>query len=269
MIRLALSAIRPWLVALLTLVLCATAATSVAFAAPQFPTQNNTRVIDEAGILSDAVERDLDLKLKGLEDATTDQVVVVTVKDLQGYAIEDYTYQLGRAWGIGQKGQVQASNGETYKNNGIVLLVAPNDRKVRIEVGYGLEPVMTDALSSIIIRNVILPEFKAGDYEAGVTKGADAIVEQLAMDRQVAVQKAQAAATQNIESGSSNGGGFPMIIIIVILFILFLFSPGWLKWFILGQLLSGGRGGGWSGGGGGGFSGGGGSFGGGGSSGSW
>lgn len=265
---------RPWLVALLTLVF--SAMTVQAIAEPQFPAQNNTHVVDDANILSEAVEHDLDLKLQGLEKATTDQVVVVTVKDLGGYEISDYGYQLGRKWGIGQKGQVQASNGQTYKDNGLLLIVAPNDRKVRIEVGYGLEPVMTDALSSMIIRNAILPQFKAGNYEAGVTGGTDAIVQQLSLDRGVAIQKAQEA-TQQASAGNEHGSRLPLpVLILIIIFIVF-FARGWLPWLILGNLLGGGGrgGGGWSGGdwggggGGGGFSGGGGSFGGGGSSGSW
>jgi uncharacterized protein len=251
---------------------------AVAVAAPNFPALNGTRVIDQAGLLKPETRTDLDLKLKGLEDKTTDQVVVVTLNSLDGYEIEDYGYQLGRYWGIGQKnvdgqGTVTASNGEAYKDNGILLIVAPNERKVRIEVGYGLEPVMTDALSSQIIRGTILPAFKSGDYEGGIVAGTDKIIEQLSLDRGVAIQKAQAAQMAAQQSPDRIPG---WAILIIVLFFVF-FSRGWLPWFILGNILgSGGRGGGdwgggggWSGGGGGGFSGGGGSFGGGGSSGSW
>lgn len=237
----------------------------------KFPALNGHRVVDQANILSDATEADLELKLKGLEDATTDQMVVVTVDSLQGVEIEDYGYQLGRHWGIGQSGAVKAATGETYKDNGLILLVAPNDRKVRIEVGYGLEPVMTDAMSSIIIRGDILPKFKAGDYDGGVSAGTDAIIQQLSIDRGVAIQKAQAAAQVPTEKRQ----GLPLGVIIFIIIIALIFSRGWLPWFLLGNILGSGRGGGWDGGGGGGwsggggFSGGGGSFGGGGSSGSW
>ncbi len=241
----------------------------------KFPDLNGHRVVDQANILSDATEQDLELKLKGVEDATTDQVVVVTVDSLQGREIEDYGYQLGRHWGLGQSGQEKASNGQTYKDNGLILLVAPNERKVRIEVGYGLEPVMTDALSSIIIRRAILPKFKEGDFNGGVEAGADAIIAQLSQDRGVAIQKAQAAAQEEAGNGGHQRLPFPVVLLIIIFFILF--SRGWLPWFLLGSLFGGGGrgggwgggGGGWSGGGGGGFSGGGGSFGGGGSSGSW
>ncbi len=243
-------------------------------AEPAFPSLNNTRVVDDAGILSDATEHDLDAKLKGLEDATTDQVVVVTVKDLQGYPIEDYGYQLGRHWGIGQKGQVKASNGQTYKDNGVLIIVAPNDRKARIEVGYGLEPVLPDIFAGHIIRDDMLPKFKSGDYDGGVEAGADAVIKQLSLDRGVAIQKAQAEAQQP----ARHERGLPFGVIILIIVVFALFSRGWLPWFILGNVLGGGGrgwggggggGGDWGGGGGGGFSGGGGSFGGGGSSGSW
>jgi len=244
-----------------------------AFAEPTYPDLNNQRVVDDAHLLSDATKQDLALKLKGLEDATTDQVVIVTVPDLQGYDIADYGYQLGRHWGIGQKaGGPAASNGQTYKDNGILLIVAPNERKVRIEVGYGLEPVMTDAMSSLIIQRAILPQFKAGDYSAGIVAGTDQIIAQLAQDRDVAIQKAQAAQTA-ADTGTDRKGGIPFPLIIFIIIIFVMFSRGWLPWFLLGSILGGGgRGGGdWGGGfgGGGGFSGGGGSFGGGGSSGSW
>ena len=241
----------------------------------KFPDLNGHRVVDDANILSDATEADLDAKLKGVEDATTDQVVVVTVPSLQDHDIADYGYQLGRHWGIGQKGTEKASNGQTYKDNGLLIIVAPNERKVRIEVGYGLEPVMTDAMSSLIIREDILPKFKSGDYDGGVEAGTDAIIQQLSLDRGVAIQKAQAAADQ--PATDSREHGLPIGFIILIIIFVVLFSRGWLPWFILGSFLGGGRGGGWGdggggwsgGGGGGGFSGGGGSFGGGGSSGSW
>ncbi len=262
---------RPWIMALLTLVLCAGPALAQDL---KFPDLDGHRVVDQANILSDATEQDLDLKLKGLEDATTDQLVVVTVDSLQDQDIETYGYQLGRHWGIGQNGTEKASNGQTYKDNGILLIVAPNEHKVRIEVGYGLEGVMTDAMSGLIIRHDITPQFKAGDYDKGVEDGVDAIIQQLSIDRGVAIQKAQAAAQDQDDASSS--GHFPIGFIILIIIFVLLFSRGWLPWLILGQVLGGGGRGGWGGGGGfggggggGGFSGGGGSFGGGGASGGW
>ena len=110
--------------------------------------------------------------------------MVVTLPDLQGDDIEDYGYQLGRAWGIGQKGQ----------NNGVLFIVVPSEHKVRIEVGYGLEPVLTDALSSVILQDQVLPKFRAGDTEGGVVAGTDAIITQLSLD--------QATATANVQKAT-------------------------------------------------------------------
>ena len=111
-----------------------------ALAAPSFPPLTG-RVVDQANIIPAATRAELDGKLAALEARTTDQLVVVTLSSLQGYEIADYGYQLGRAWGIGQKG----------KNNGVLLIVAPKEHDVRIEVGYGLEGDLTDAVTKIII----------------------------------------------------------------------------------------------------------------------
>src|ERR1700740_1940747 len=111
------------------------------------------RVVDDAGILDPAAKAALERKLADFEAKTTGQLVVVTLKSLQGPSIETLGYQVGRAWGIGQK----------EKNSGALLIVAPNERKVRIEVGYGLEGNLTDAVSKLIIENAILPRFRTGD----------------------------------------------------------------------------------------------------------
>jgi len=261
--------------------------------AQTFPTLTG-RVVDNANLLPPDQEAALTAKLERLEQSTGRQLVVATVPDLQGYPIEDYGYRLGRAWGIGQKGQ----------NNGVILLVAPNDRKMRIEVGYGLEPYLTDALSSVIIREQMRPKFQANDYAGGINAGVDAIIAQL----QLPAEQAQARQGQILDqararSGErrSSGGGFPLGLIfwgVVLLFVLSAMRRGnrkrgmfgsrrysrgsnlpvWL--WVASELASGAarsRGGGWGGGGfggggwggGGGFSGGGGSFGGGGASGDW
>lgn len=125
------------------------------------------RVVDQANILPAAVRAELEQLLAAHEAATSNQVVVVTVESLQGHAIEDYGYQLGRYWGIGQEG----------RDNGVLLIVAPAERKVRIEVGYGLEGTLTDALANHIIRTVILPKFRAGDMAAGTMEGTRAILQ--------------------------------------------------------------------------------------------
>ncbi len=234
----------------------------VAWAAPTFPALTG-RVVDQANILSPQTEAALDAKLKGLEDTTGRQLVVTTLPSLQGYEIEDFGYQLGRAWGIG----------EAKANTGALLIVAPKERRVRIEVGYGLEPILTDALSSTILQGQVLPKFKTGDMEGGVVAGADAIIAQLALPADQA--RAQALAAAKPAEKSSRGSGLPVLIIIIVLMLLFSRRGrrgSVLPWMLLGALSgssSSHRGGGWSGGGGGGFSGGGGSFGGGGSSGRW
>jgi uncharacterized protein len=124
------------------------------------------RVVDEAGLLDAAKRTEIEAKLAALEEKTTNQLVVVTVRSLGGRTIEEYGYRLGRAWAIGQKD----------KNNGALLIVAPNERKVRIEVGYGLEGALPDAISNLIIQNVILPRFKANDYPGGIANGVDEII---------------------------------------------------------------------------------------------
>lgn len=123
------------------------------------------RVVDQAGILSSSEEARLAARCKKLEDATTIQLVIVTLRSLQGRSIEDWGLALGRGWGIGQAG----------KDNGILLIVAPNDREMRIEVGSGLENVLTDSRAATIIRNVIVPRFKAGNLSGGISSGVDAI----------------------------------------------------------------------------------------------
>jgi uncharacterized protein len=246
-----------------------------ALAAPKYPALTG-RVVDAANMLSPAVESNLTGRLAALETQTGRQLVVVTVPSLDDYPIEDYGYQLGRQWGIG----------EAKADNGVLFIVAPNERKVRIEVGYGLEPILTDALSSIILQTAVIPKFKAGDMEGGVVAGADAIADQLALpadQAQARVQQASASTQKH-----ARGGGFGLHSLILLIIIFFAINAmrggrrrrnsgmgGVLPGIILGSMLGGGgRGGGGFGGGGGGFggggfSGGGGSFGGGGSSGSW
>jgi len=160
---------------------------TAALAAPTFPALTG-RVVDEAGILSPAFKTQLAAQLAAHEQATINQVVVVTLKTLGGYDIADYGYRLGRHWGIGQKG----------KNNGVLLIVAPAERKVRIEVGYGLEGVLTDAISRDIIERRIKPRFKQGDYDQGVRAGVDAILTVLGGEFQVAAPPVTATGEDNI-----------------------------------------------------------------------
>ncbi len=156
--------------ALVALVLCfAPFAASAQTSEPlQFP-ELTGRIVDRAALLSDAQREELTRKLEELETKTTAQFVVVTLTSLSGRTIEEYGYQLGRHWGIGQK----------TTNNGVLLIVAPNERRVRIEVGYGAEGVLPDAVSSLIIQRVIIPKFRANDYAGGIVAGADEIIKVL------------------------------------------------------------------------------------------
>ena len=215
-------------------------------AEPKFPALTG-RVVDEAGILSPAAEARLTEWLADYEAQTKRQVVVVTVSTLQGLPIEDYGYRLGRFWGIGQKDL----------NTGVLLLVAPTERAVRIEVGYGLEGEMTDAQSRIIIENDILPQFKQGKYEKGIFAGTAAILKTLGWKGEA--KGAPRAADDNPIP--------PWVFMLVVFFFFMLLRSGIFFLPMGGGVWRGGSRGGF--GGGGGFSGGGGSFGGGGASGRW
>ena len=226
-----------------------------AAAAPTFPPLAG-RVVDDAGILSAQTQERLNALLAEEEKETGNQVVVATLKSLQGYTIEQFGYQLGRAWGIGQK----------RKNNGALLIVVPGEHRVRIEVGYGLEGELTDAQSKIIIDQFMLPAFRRGDYDQGVLAGTQAILKVLGG---VHFAPEQNAPSSDQDQGSGPGG-IPWSFIIIVLVWLVFGRFLWPLLFLGGGWGSRGYGSGFGGGfGGGGFSGGGGSFGGGGASGSW
>ncbi|HEV2867613.1 MAG TPA: TPM domain-containing protein [Allosphingosinicella sp.] len=251
-------------------------------AAQQFPPLTG-RVVDQANLLTPPQEAELTQRLEALERASSRQLVVATIADLGGYPIEDYGYRLGRNWGLGQRGA----------NNGIILIVAPNEKRTRIEVGYGLEPIMTDALSNQIIQQQMLPRFRANDFAGGIIAGADAIMQQLQAPPEQAEQRALEAAQAARSGGGESGSAFPLLFWLIVLgFIVIpmlrsglggrryrgrrrrrggpivIWGPGLGGWG--GGSSSSWGGGSWGGGGGGGgFSGGGGSFGGGGASGGW
>ena len=266
----------------------------LAFAAGGFPVLAQTfpaltgRVVDAAELLDPAAEAALKQKLAAFEAKFSDQIVVATIPDLQGYDIADYANRLARQWAIGQK----------KPDNGVVLLVARDDHKVRIEVGYGLEGTLTDALSQLIIQNDILPSFKAGDFPTGIEKGVDGILQVLSGD--AAEMQARAEKNRQWSGDDIAGWLFPILFIGIWMLVAGMamasrmarlrgtkVGPNRYRWlgivWTLDQIsrsrrrggfgggLGGGDfgGGGFGGGSGGGFSGGGGSFGGGGSSGSW
>lgn len=256
------------------------------FAAPAsaqtFP-QLTGRVVDDAHLLTPAQVADLTSKSQALEAQSGRQLVVATVPSLQGYPIEDFGYRLGRAWGIGQKG----------KDNGVILLVAPNEHKVRIEVGYGSTAYLTDAMSGLIIRETILPRFKQNppDYGGGIEAGVNALYNQLSLPPEEAAKNVAAAQQAQQHRQHSDGNPLPVFFWLMVIGFVVLshfrrgvgrryqtrgggISP-WVMLWGLSALDRGSGGGGWGGGGLGGgggfsgFSGGGGSFGGGGASGSW
>ena len=224
------------------------------------------RVVDEANILDAATRQSITDKLAAVEAKSGDQIVVVTLSSLQGTSIEDYGYQLGRQWGIGEKS----------RNNGALLIVAPNERKVRIEVGYGLEGALTDAVTRLIIQNAILPRFRANDFAGGITRGVDDMVQVVSGD----AEEYKRRAAQRPDAAPQGWNAASVLLILLVLVVIFLMmrggggrgrfgrSRGWAAPIFIpsgGSWSSGSSGSG----GGGGFSGGGGSFGGGGSSGSW
>lgn len=254
---------------------------SVAAAAAdlEFPALSG-RVVDEAQVLSPAERASLTAKLEEHEQRTGQQLVVVTLSSLRGQTIEDYGYQLGRHWGIGEKD----------KNTGVLFIIAPKERKVRIEVGYGLEGGLTDAASRLILENIVLPAFRNGQMGPGIVAGTDAILDMISGEAPASPPPSKKPRKSDEIS--------PLTIFFIFLAFLFvlyalrrnarsmpggpgaLSGPGGLRrrsrrGGYLGGLggglggLGGGMGGGWGGGDGGGFSGGGGSFGGGGASGDW
>jgi len=266
---------------------------ATARAAPNFP-QFTGLVTDAANVIPADQKAALEAKLQALQQQTGRQLVVATIPDLQGYDIADYGYQLGRTWGVGLKGL----------DNGAILIVAPKEHKVRVEVGYGLEPVLTDAFSSVVIQQAIVPRFKAGDMAGGISAGVDALAQQLSLpDDQAKAKMDAAVAAYDKQHARRSGGHIPLgAIIWTVIVVVVLIShvgrrssrgryygggggsnwPIWLwaasemmdnnrhsggSWGGGGSSGGGDSGGGWMGGG---FSGGGGgSFGGGGASGSW
>jgi len=222
------------------------------------------RIVDQANLLPADQRPALEAKLVDLETKSGIQLVVATVRSLDGQEIEPYANALFRAWKLGEK----------TKNNGVLLLVAPTERRVRIEVGYGLEGTLTDALSKVIIANAITPRFKAGDFAGGITRGVDDIITVLTTD----ASEWQKRPSLRIDSEPANGPINWLVVAGIVLFVALMIVFPTFRWVVLTMLTSGMNTGGTRGAGGfggsggssgGGFSGGGGSSGGGGASGSW
>lgn len=260
--------------------LAAFAFASVSAHAATFPARPEGPVLDAANIIPDAEEAALDAKLRDYNQRTGRALIVTTVNSLEDETIEMYAVKLFETWGIGGK----------ESDSGLLLLVAPNERKVRIEVGYGLHQYVTDALSGRIIRDTITPRFKQGDFGGGIAAGIDQLTTQLDRDPADAVAVAEAAKVAEAQGAGSDGINVGSVIFWIFLIIVFAgmfggrrngarrsgIDPGIVLWGISEAMRhSGGSGGGsgWSGGGGGGGGGfggfGGGMSGGGGASGGW
>lgn len=234
------------------------------------PKPNPPKLVnDAAGVLSSEDIARLESKLVAYDDSTSTQVAIVLIKTLNDYPIEEYALKLFRAWGIGNK----------KTNNGILILAAIDDRKIRIEVGYGLEGAVPDIIANQIIRNDIQPNFRSGNYYEGLAAASESLIK-------AAAGEYKAPEGYNKRRDGGGGGNILGIIIICIIIIIVLsnsnrgggggfmsrrgYRGGFGPIIFPGGFGGGGGGGGWSGGGGGGFGGfGGGSSGGGGASGGW
>ena len=284
--------------ALLTPLLAGWALLLAALATPAhaqtFPEPDGTWVLDEGDFLTDAEEEALEQRLDANHDATGRQFVIVTQQNLQGRTIEDFGYRLGREWGIGSE----------EEDDGVLLLIAREERKMRIETGYGARVFLPDIIAGRIIRNDMTPAFKDGDFAGGINVGVDRIFESLALSPEEAEARAAAAAAEEAQRSEAAPAVFAGLVPFLIIIFIFLslarrrmgrryrgkkgkkrrgFDDGDLAILLWGLDVAtraatrgGGFGGGssgWGGGGGGGgfggFSGGGGSFGGGGASGGW
>ena len=223
--------------------------------AQDLPARPQGYVSDFAGILSDPERQRIYALCVDLERKTGAQMAVVTVASTSPDTIEQYAVRLFEKWGIGQKG----------KDNGVLLLVAVRDRKVRIEVGYGLEGVLTDALSKSIIERFMVPAFRQEMYAQGISVGAAAVASVIAKAHGVSVTGDEQQVYQALQSGDQERRGSPIasFVLFVIFAILFMLNPRLFLYMMMFSMMGGWRRGGYWGGSGGGFGGGFGGFGGG------
>ena len=174
-------------------------------AALEVPEHPKGRITDFTGTLSPNEISRLDKKLADFEKQTTNQIAVLMIPSLEGDNLEDYSIRLADKWKIGQKG----------KDNGVILLIVKNDRKLRIEVGYGLEGVLPDGLAGSIIRNEIAPLFKKGQFFNGINQGTDAIIS--AINPAIGPVKAKESSfwAEEMRDGLGMNGGLPWLIILI------------------------------------------------------
>ncbi len=178
-------------------------------------------VEDVAGILSPSTRSDLEAILKAHEDSTSNQVVVLTVPGLEGESLEEYSFRVAETWKLGQRG----------KDNGVLLLVSRGDRKVRIEVGRGLEGDLTDLTCGLIIRHEIVPHFRDGDYDAGVRAGVIAIL--AAIKGSYSADEGSSAA----DIGARVFAGLIFLVVVGIFTFIAMVSQGFMSWFLYVFLL--------------------------------
>src|SRR5215467_6948249 len=182
------------------------------------------RIVDQANIIQPATRVALESKLAELESKSGIQLVVATVNSLEGQDIEPYANELFRNWKLGEK----------EKNNGVLLLVAPKERRVRIEVGYGLEKTLTDALTKIIITNAIAPRFKAGDFSGGVSRGVDDIITVLTTD----ASEWQKRPSVRVDREQKTDPGVWLLLGALFVFVVALLISPSLRAFVFGMLAS-------------------------------
>ncbi|HEY5743556.1 MAG TPA: TPM domain-containing protein [Terrimicrobiaceae bacterium] len=229
------------------------------------PTKPSQYVVDRAHVLSPQTSARLNSRLEAFERDTSNQVIVATFPKIpDGYALEDFTQRAAEAWGIGQ----------SKNDNGVVLFVFPSERKTRIEVGYGLEGVLPDILAKRIIENEMLPAFRAGNFDLGIERAVNAIL-------QATRGEYQGSGQTTADSAEDTGGSWFMFVFFLLILMVVLsanrgarrrgtyYGPGGTRTVWTPPIVGGWSGGGRSSGSGGSFGGGGGSFGGGGASGSW
>src|SRR5262249_33869794 len=182
------------------------------------------RVVDQANIISAGTRTALDQKLADLETKFGIQLVVGTVRSLEGQEIEPYANALFRSWKLGEK----------TKNNGVLLLVAPNERRVRIEVGYGLEGTLTDALSKVIIANAIAPRFKAGDFSDGISRGVDDIITVLTTD----ASEWQKRPSLRLDSQQGVDPASWLLLLALLAFIILFGVSSTFRWYVINVALN-------------------------------
>jgi uncharacterized protein len=211
---------RGWRVAIAFTALLCTIATALSLNLPSL----SGRVVDQANIVQPSTRNAIEQKLADLETKSGIQLVVATVPSLEGQEIEPYANELFRNWKLGEK----------TKHNGVLLLVAPNERRVRIEVGYGLEGTLTDALSKVIIANAMTPRFKAGDFGDGISRGVDDIITVLTTD---ASEWQQRPSLRLDNQQTADPISWVLIAALIALITLLVVSPGF-RWFFLNVVLN-------------------------------